>query len=368
MREEFLPHQSQFRLQVRSFVERHLIPAGEKWEKQGKFPLSVLRECARNHLLSLDSERNAIIAEELPKCESLGFALTVFVQASLIAPLLNELAGAQQKKKFLAPLLAGKLVGAMAVSEPASGSDFAALETKAAPGRSGWRLNGKKTYITNAAIADFLIVAAQTNPGEGLQGLSLFLVPAKMKAVSVKPLVMLGLNTAAAGEITFKDCEVPSENLLGERQQAFAYIQSALNRERLFGGLACVSWAQYALNKTMRYLRERPAFGKTLNQFQALRHQVAEMHARLEAARQLNYSVFRRWLLREEVSKEICMIKLFSYQTAQEVIGSCLQLHGGLGYTGEHWCSRFYRDARALTIAAGTPEIMKEMIAAYLRV
>ena len=368
MREEFLPHQGEFRRQVRSFLERKLIPSGEKWEKRGEFPRSVLRECARNHLLSLDPERNAIVAEEVPKCESLGFALTVFVQANLIAPLLDELSGAEQKKKFLTPLLAGKLIGAMAVSEPASGSDFAALETMAAATRSGWQLDGKKTYITNAAIADFFIVAAQSDPGAGLQGLSLFLVPANNRGVSVKPRVMLGLNTAAAGEITFQDCEVPTESLLGERQQGFAYVQSGLNRERLYGGLACISWAQHALDKTMRYLRERRAFGKKLNQFQSLRHQVAEMHARLEAARQLNYSVFRRWLLCQEVSKEICIIKLFSYQTAQEVIGSCLQLHGGLGYTDEHWCSRFYRDARALTIAAGTPEVMKEMIAAYLRV
>jgi alkylation response protein AidB-like acyl-CoA dehydrogenase len=141
-----------------------------------------------------------------------------------------------------------------------------------------------------------------------------------------------------------------------------------LNSERLFGGLACVAWAQHALVKTQRYLRERLAFGKTLNQFQSLRHQMAEMQTRLEAARQLNYSVFRRWKLGQEVTQEICMIKLFSYQVAQDVIGNCLQMHGGLGYTSDHWCSRFYRDARALTIAAGTPEIMKEMIAAYMRV
>jgi alkylation response protein AidB-like acyl-CoA dehydrogenase len=368
MRDEFLPHQSQFRLQVRSFVQQRLLPLSENWERSGRFPLSILQQCAQHKLICLDPERNAVVAEELPKCESLGFALTVFVQANLIAPLLNQLASAQQKKKLLDPLVAGKLLGAMAVSEPAAGSDFAALQTQAVRTRNGWRLTGVKSYITNAAIANVIIVAAQTDPDEGLQGLTLFLVPVGTPGVVVKPLPMLGLTTSAAGEVIFEDCEVPSTSMLGERRQAFSYIQAGLNRERLFGGLACVRWAQHALDKSRLYVRQRKAFGQRLSQFQSLRHQIAEMETRLEAARQLNYSVFRRWLLQDEVTKEICMIKLFSYQVAQEVITGCLQLHGGLGYTEEHWCSRFYRDARALTIAAGTPEIMKEMIAAYLRV
>ena len=197
--------------------------------------------------------------------------------------------------------------------------------------------------------------------------MSLFLVPARNKGVRIKRLSMLGLQTSAAGQITLTDCEIPADNMLGERGQAFAYVQSGLNRERLFGGLACVSWAQYSLDKTLRYLQARSAFGSTLNRFQAIRHQIADMHTRLASGRQLNYHAFRGWLRGRECHQEICMIKLFSYQTAQAVVGNCLQLHGGLGYMDHHWCSRFYRDACALTIAAGTPEIMKEMIAALLR-
>ncbi len=363
---DFLPQHDAFRAHVRSFVERKLRPLSEKWEKQRKFPVAVFRECARENLISLDRERNAIIAEELPKCESLGFALSLFVQANLVAPMLHELGSVAQKKKFLSPLLRGQKLGAVAVSEPSAGSDFAALQTKAQKTRAGWRLNGAKTYITNAAIADFLIVAARTDPVKGLQGMTLFLIPASSKNVSIKRLSMLGLDTSAAGQITLTNCEVPASNMLGERGQAFAYVQSGLNRERLFGGLACVSWAQYSLDKTLRYLQKRAAFGSTLNRFQAIRHQLADMHTRLQAARQLNYHAFRGWLRGENVTKEICMIKLFSYQTAQAVVASCLQLHGGVGYMDHHWCSRFYRDA--LTIAAGTPEIMKEMIAVFLRI
>jgi len=368
MLHDFLPQHQQFRAHVRSFVERELRPLSEKWEKQRQFSASIFHKCAQQKLISLDRERNGIVAEGLPKCESLGFALSLFVQANLVAPMLEELGSAAQKKEFLSPLLRGEKLGAVAVSEPSAGSDFAALQTKAQKTRAGWRLNGTKTYITNAAIAGFLIVAARTDPVPGLQGMSLFLVPASSKSVSIKRLSMLGLDASAAGQIKLTNCDIPANAMLGERGQAFAYVQSGLNRERLFGGLACVSWAQYTLDKTTRYLQGRSAFGATLNRFQAIRHQVADMHTRLEAARQLNYHTFHGWLRGANVTKEICMIKLFSYQAAQAVVESCLQLHGGVGYMDHHWCSRFYRDARALTIAAGTPEIMKELIAVYLRI
>jgi acyl-CoA dehydrogenase len=364
---ELLPNQREFRAHVRAFVQSYLLPRGEAWEKAENVPFSAFRRCASEGLISMDRERNAIVAEEIPRCESLGFALSIFVQSNLIAPMLDQLGTASQKATFLVHLLQGRKLGAMAVSEPSTGSDFGALETHAKKTRNGWRITGVKTYITNAALAQFLIVAARTEPSEDMQGISFFLVPVESTGLSVKRLPMLGLRTSAAGEVTLDRCEVPSGNLLGEPGEAFGYIQSGLSRERLFGGLACVSWAQHALDKTVQYVRNRRAFGSSLNRFQAIRHRIAEMHTHLAAARQLNYGTFSRWLAGEQVTNEICTIKLFSYQTAQDVITGCLQLHGGLGYTENHWCSRFYRDARALTIAAGTPEIMKEMIAAYLR-
>jgi acyl-CoA dehydrogenase/citronellyl-CoA dehydrogenase len=145
-------------------------------------------------------------------------------------------------------------------------------------------------------------------------------------------------------------------------------VQRALNRERLFGGLACVAWADYAMQKALAFARTRSVFGNSINQFQVIRHEFAEMATQLEAARSLNYLTFSRWIAGESVTPQICMMKLFSYQAAQQVITQCLQIHGGLGYMDDHWTSRFYRDARALTIAAGTPEVMREMIAAYMRV
>jgi acyl-CoA dehydrogenase len=356
-----------FRVRLRKFVERELRPRASTWERSGRFPRSLLQEFGRRGLLSLDPTRNAILAEELPRCEALGVALSVFVQANLIGPLLAELGTKLQRKLQLQPLRKGKLIGALAVSEPSAGSDFGALQCTARRAAGYFFVNGIKTYVTNGACADLLILAVRTRTDLGQSALSLLLVPADTPGVRVSRLGTLGLNSAATGEITLRNVRVPEAALLGEEGAGFSYIQQALNRERLFGGLACVAWAQCAFEKTAIFARQRQAFGRSLTKFQAIRHQFAEMATWLEAARQLNYAAFVRWKAGKDATKEICMVKLFSYQTAQQVIERCLQIHGGAGYLEDHWISRFYRDARALTIAAGTPEVMKDLLAAYLR-
>jgi len=253
----------------------------------------------------------------------------------------------------------------MAVSEPNAGSDFASLECRAVPTRSGFVISGEKTYITNAAAADFLIVTVRV--GESSGELTLLVVPSNASGVRIKRLPSLGLATTAMGHITLRKTYVPRTSLLGESGSAFGYVQDALNRERLYGGLGAVAWAEHALEKTRAFLRTRRAFGRALNRFQAIRHQMADLSTSLEAARQLNYAAFARWADGRDATKEIAMVKLFSYREAQRAIEVCLQLHGGLGYLADHWTSRWYRDARALTIAAGTPEVMRELIAAHLR-
>jgi citronellyl-CoA dehydrogenase len=295
----------------------------------------------------------------------MGVGLGVFVQAGLIRPLLERLASPAQQRRFLAPVRSGRAAAAMAVTEPAAGSDFTSLQCRAVPTGAGFVLDGEKTYITNAVAADFLIVAARGLAPDS--DLSLLLVPAAARGVTVRPLSALGLATSSMGHITFRRCRVPQDSLLGEAGAGYGYVQDALNRERLFGGLGAVAWAAHALEKTFPFLRARRAFGRALNRFQTIRHQIADVLTRLEAARQLNYATFRQWAEGEPAGREIAMIKLFSYREAQRVIELCLQLHGGLGYMASHWTSRWYRDARALTIAAGTPEVMREIVAAHVR-
>jgi alkylation response protein AidB-like acyl-CoA dehydrogenase len=355
-----------FRAEARRFVERELAPAAPRWERAERFPRAALRGCGQRKYLALDPARTAVLAEELARCDSIGVALSVFVQAGLLGPTLRQLATIAQKRTFLAPLEAGRRTGAMAVTEPQAGSDFAALSCSATPDRRGFIVDGEKTYVTGAAAADFLVVAVRIMTAAE-PDLSLMLIPANSPGVRVTSLATLGLSTTAMGRITFRRCRVPRDAVLGVAGAAYGYIQDALNRERLYGGIGAVAWAQRALDKTAAFLRGRRAFGRSLIRFQAIRHQLADRATELEASRQLNYATFMRWADGEDVRKQIAMIKLFSYGTAQRVIETCLQMHGALGYMADHWTSRWYRDARALTIAAGTPEVMRDLIAAHLR-
>lgn len=363
----FLAEHEEFRHKVRAFVDRELRPHATAWERSGAFPRSVLQECARHGLFQSDPRFNAIVAEELPRCESLGFALSFFVQANLITPLLEEFGTAGQKDAYVPALRTGKMMGAMAVTEPDAGSDFSALRCRADVSGDDLVVRGEKTYITNAAFADFLVVAVRI-PELAEDGLTLVLVPAHSAGVTIERLQTLGLCASGTARVRLDGCRVKRDQVLGAAGQGFGQVQRALNRERLFGGIACVSWADYAMQKTLVFARTRKAFRNTINRFQAMRHEFAEMATQLEAARSLNYATLARFMQGEAVAREICMIKLFSYQVSQQAITQCLQIHGGLGYMDDHWTSRFYRDARALTIAAGTPEIMKDMIATYLRV
>jgi citronellyl-CoA dehydrogenase len=363
----FGPEHEVFRATARQFIVTELQPRTERWERTGAFPRRVLAACAQHGLLTTDALRSAVVAEEMPRCESAGLALTVFVQTTLVAPLLDRLGTDDQKRQVLAPLLNGKTLAAMAVTEPGAGSDVGQLSCSAEERRQTFVLNGVKTYITNAAHADVLVVGALTGHTP-MPEASLLLVPATTPGVRVERLRTLGLETSAMGRITFKNARVPRSGLLGERGAGFSYIQDALNRERLFGGLATVAWAQLICQRTAAFAKRRRAFGRPIARFQAIRHHFAEMATSLEAARQLNYATLTRWLAGDDMTKEICMIKLFSYDAAQRTVERCLQIHGGIGYLDDHWISRAYRDARALTIAAGTPEVMKDMIAAYLRI
>ena len=362
----FTAAHDQLRDEVRRFVGTELRPNADIWERRGRLPRRAVAACAARGWFSLDPWGQAVVAEELPRCDSLGLALSVFVQSNLIAPMLGELGSPAQKRDWLAPLLKGRALGALAVTEPDAGSDVAAMQTTGRRRGTSLVLDGTKTYITNAAAADVLIVAARTE-GDGLAGLSLVLVPRVTRGLRIEPLKTLGLTTSAMGRVTLDGCRVPASHMIGRPGGGFGYVQQALNRERLFGGLAAVAWAEYALERGISWARRRRAFGRPLTSLQAIRHQIADAAIALEAARQLNYATLGHWIAGREVSKEIAMIKVFSYDAAQRVIERCLQLHGGAGFLADHWTSRFYRDARALTIAAGTPEVMKEVVAAHLR-
>lgn len=364
-----------FRADLRRFVARQITPRVPAWERDGAFPRAAVRACGDRGFLALDARRAAIFAEEITQCDSLGVALSTFVQAGLIAPLLEQLGTPAQKREYLERVHAGRLIGALAVTEAQAGSDISGQLGTAVIHRPKTKrtapsllVTAEKTYITSAAAADFLIVAARLGEGEEIDAdISLVIVPTSSRGARVTALQPLGLETTAMGRVSLRNCRVPMTALLGERGAGYRYVLEALDRERLFGGIGAIAWAERALEKTAAFIRERRAFGQPVSRHQAVRHQLAECATALEAARQLNYAAFKRWAAGERAVRDIAMVKLFSYREAQRAIELCLQLHGGRGYMGDHWTSQWYRDARALTIAAGTPEVMRELIAAHLR-
>jgi alkylation response protein AidB-like acyl-CoA dehydrogenase len=355
-----------FHRRLRTYVQQRIGPRAESWERDARCPRAALLAFGRAGFLSLDPWRTALVAEELPRGDSLGFALAAFVQASLVAPLFARLGRPRQREQWLTPLLSGRRLGAVAVTEPQAGSDLAGIGARAERTRDGFVLNGLKTYITAASVADVLIVAAKTGTETAHRSLSLFVVPARARGVTVEPQRMLGLNTSGPASVHLTDVHLGKDALLGREGDGFAWILEGLNRERLFGGLAVVAWAEHALARARAWAAGRTAFGARVSSFQAVRHRFAELAASLEAARQLNYATFRRWTDGRGAAREIAMMKVFSYRTAADAIDACVQVHGGAGYLDSHWASRHYRDARALSIAAGTPEVMKDVIAAYL--
>ena len=254
------------------------------------------------------------------------------------------------------------------MTEPNAGSDLAAMETKgvAPDGGDHWVINGTKLYITNGVRADGVVTAVRTGPDKWA-GITLFLIEKGTPGFGVaKELDKVGLWSSDTAELVFEDCRVPAANIIGQVNQGFFHLMWELQGERLIGSAGAVAAGDRALELALKYVNERSAFGRPIGKFQALRHRLADMATDLQAARQLLYTTAWRVKQGEQVLKEVSMCKLFAAQAAFRIADEALQMHGGAGYMNEYLISRVWRDARALRIAAGTDEIMREIISKQL--
>jgi alkylation response protein AidB-like acyl-CoA dehydrogenase len=224
-------------------------------------------------------------------------------------------------------------------------------------------LNGSKTFITNGVYSDYLIVAAKTDPSDKYKGISLFVVDRDTPGISATKLDKLGWRASDTGEIAFDNVVVSEENLLGDEGKGFPYIMQHFASERLIMGVNAHARAEYAFDYTVKYMRERVAFGKSLDKFQALRHNIAEMASKIDMCKEYNYSIAKRLNDGQYVVKEASMSKLLSTKMADEVIYDALQMLGGYGYMEEYPMARLLRDSRLGPIGGGTSEILKEIIA-----
>jgi citronellyl-CoA dehydrogenase len=372
--EPFTEDHQAFRRMVREFCERELAPHAREWDERGEFPRELFGRFAELGLFGirqdpawggsgLDWWHVVAYAEELVRCRNAGLAMAMLVHGEMAIPVIGELGTDEQKREFLAPAVRGERVAALAISEPDAGSDVAAIRTAARRDGDELVVSGSKMWITNGARADFLTLAVRTG-GEGYGGISLLLFPTDTPGFQVsRKLEKVGNPSSDTAVLYFDECRVPARWLLGEENAGFGYVMMNFQGERLVAAVQAVAAMQQMVEDAIRYGEERKAFGKPIARFQAWRHKLAEHLAAIEAARWLTYRACDLFDRKQVAVKEISMAKRFACDLAQDVAYDCMQLHGGMGYVLETDIARAWRDVRVLTIAGGTSEIMKEIVA-----
>ena len=377
----FTPEHEMLRKSVRAFVEKEVTPFVPQWESAGRIPRAFWRRLGELGFLGLefppeyggaggDFLSSVVLGEEMARCRSGVVAFSVLVHTDMSSPWLTRYGTDAQKARYLPGIIAGDTVCALGITEPGTGSDMAALATRAVEDGNGYRLTGSKIFITNGVHGDLYFMAARTGagtPGRRHDGISMFLVERGWPGFTVsRQLDKMGMRASDTAELAFEGCPVPAENLLGVEGRGFQQLATGLQRERLMAAVLALSGAAQALEDTVAYLGERQAFGEPLARKQALRHKVVDMVTEIEAARQLLYHAVASYVAGDDAALHVSMAKLFATEVANRVAYAAVQLHGGYGYMREFPVERFFRDVRLWTIASGTSEIMKEIIAKKL--
>jgi len=290
----------------------------------------------------------------------------MWAHAYLAMTHLNAEGDERIKQEYLVPSISGDKIGALCVTEPFGGSDVAGMRTTATKSEDNYIITGSKTFITNGVYADYYIVAAKTQPEIGNKGISIFLVDTNTPGISATKLDKLGWRASDTAEIAFDNVVIPANNLMGEANSGFPYIMQHFAFERLIMAINAHARAEFALEYTIDYMEQREAFGKKINQFQALRHTIVEHATEVEHCKIFNYAAIARLDKGEYVVKEATMAKLKSTKVADDTIYNCLQMLGGYGYMEEYPLARLFRDSRLGPIGGGTSEIMREILSKML--
>ena len=366
---------------VRAFVEKEVAPQVDAWEEAGRIPRAFWRRLGELGLLGLefpteyggaggDFLSSVVLGEEMARCRSGGVAFSVLVHTDMSSPWLTRYGSDAQKRRYLPGIVSGETVCALGITEPGTGSDMAGIATRAERDGEHYRLTGSKIFITNGVYGDLYFVAARTGPGTADRrhaGISMFLVERDTPGFTVsRRLDKMGMRASDTAELALQDCPVPAANLLGEEGRGFHQLAAGLQRERIMAAVLALSGASQALEDTLAYVRERHAFGEPLAARQALRHRLADMATEIEAARHLVYHAASLYTAGRDCVTEVSMAKLFATEVANRVAYQAVQLHGGYGYMSEFPVERFFRDVRLWTIASGTSEIMREIVAKRL--
>ncbi|MBV9486578.1 MAG: acyl-CoA dehydrogenase family protein [Frankiaceae bacterium] len=368
-----------FRATVRGFIERHITPHYDEWEKAGIVDRGVWLEAGKHGLLGTDVEEkyggggisdfryNSIVRTEIVKAQANGVGFGT--HNDVIGPYLIRLGTDEQKQRWFPGFCSGEVITAIAMSEPAAGSDLQGMQTTAVRDGDDWILNGQKTFITNGINADLAVVAAKTSPEKGSKGITLFGVERGMPGFERgRNLDKIGLKAQDTAELFFSDVRVPANNVIGNLDGGFIHLMENLPQERLAIAVAALAASERAFDDTLAYCKERTAFGKPIGNFQHSRFVLAELATEIEIARTfIDKAILELNADRLSVT-DAAMAKWWTTELQKRVVDAGVQLHGGYGYMMEYPIARAYLDARVQTIFGGTTEIMKEIIGRSLGV
>lgn len=361
----------------RSFAVNEVKPLAQEVDEEERFPVETVDKMKKYGFLGIpfakeyggqgaDNLSYILAVEELSKvCGTTG--VIVSAHTSLCAAPINEFGTEEQKKKYLEPLASGKYLGAFGLTEAGAGTDAAGQQTKAVLEGDHYVLNGSKIFITNASHADVYIIMAMTDKSKGTRGISAFIVERNFPGFSVgKEEHKMGIKGSATCELIMENCIVPKENLLGKEGKGFKIAMKTLDGGRIGIASQALGIAQGAIDETVKYTKERKQFGRSISAFQNTQFQLADMQARVDAARLLVYKAACCKDAKKPYSVEAATAKLFAAETAMFVTTKAVQLFGGYGYTREYPVERMMRDAKITEIYEGTSEVQRMVIAAKM--
>ena len=362
------------RQMVREFAVNEVKPIAAEIDETERFPMENVKKMAELGMMGIPFPKEfggaggdvlsyIITVEELSKvCGTTG--VIVSAHTSLCASLIYENGTPAQKEKYLVPLAKGEKIGAFGLTEPGAGTDAAGQQTTAVLDGDNYILNGSKIFITNGGVADTFIVFAMTDKSQGTRGISAFIVEKDFPGFSIgKKEEKLGIRASSTTELIFENCIVPKENLIGKEGKGFSIAMKTLDGGRIGIAAQALGIAEGAYEESVKYMKERKQFGRSLSAFQGLQWMIAEMETKIEAAKLLVYKA--AWLKQNKLpySVDAAKAKLFAAEVAMDVTTKAVQLHGGYGYTTEYPVERIMRDAKITEIYEGTSEVQKMVIA-----
>lgn len=370
----FSPEHEAFRGEVRRFLEKEVLPFHYEWEKKGEFPRDLWKKAAALGLLCCDVPEeyggagadwlyNVVVMEEFGRAGASGPGSAFMVHSEIVVPYLMRSGNEALKRKWLPKMVAGESIGALGMTEPSGGSDVKNIRTKAEKKGGEYVINGQKIFISNGMKCDFIILACKTDLEARAKGISLLLVEANRSGFKKgRALDKIGLHAQDVAELFFEDVHVPATNLVGEENGGFKILMSNLVQERLGQAVRSTVVCETAIEWTVKYTRERPAFGRTIGDFQNTQFVLADLDARTSAAR-----AYTDWCIRRQRdgrldAVEAAKLKIVAAELQGEVLDKCLQLFGGYGYMREYPIARAFVDARLVRIGGGTIEVLKHIV------